>query len=424
MLNYLEVFKTIPDDIRAKITNPEKVAEIKKMDQKYQLDIGDLVIRIVIKDIKWDNLMNYLVKDITVPTANAEALIKELKEKIFYDLLEYVGIKEIDGPPAMDAKKEMIREVSFNSPQIKPAPTIVNNDQSAETEAKIEKVIKKTNIKFSSQIMETRFRQILRTYLKGVRNRINTKATIIKPFDLGGLGLDEKSAKNIFSMLNEENKPGQTKIKPPARIKVPEDRKDFAKRDLGYDLATALKDKPILKKTEESALTKSPEKIAPPSPGIIKMTENKIPEQVKSNQPIIKPVPKRNPITKIERTGSGKIKMDDIRAVPKVLSPVDELRYMTMVNFRNLNPDPNRRIEIILEKIELFREEEYAKKIAGINAWKLSPVNQAYVNILKSSISNGQSINTVLAEQLKQNPSFMTQDEFNAILKLNKQLSY
>jgi len=460
MQEFIEKYQALPAKIRANISSPQKVAEAKKLDAKYQLDLGDLILRIIVKELTLDQLVNYLVQDLQMVKTKAEALKVELEEKIFFDLQDFLleeNSEKIDHPKIVKTEstpgpvpmtqekiipqktpqpnlknisKEVPREVVFNSmPMVEKENTSESLD---EAEAKIEKLIKKANINFSSQLMGSRFRQILRTYLKGIRNRFDTKATILKPFDLGGLGLDDKSAENILSILNQENQPDQTKIKAPARIKVPEDRKSL-QRDVEYNLAEAMKDKPVLEKKDPNQMTQVavvPEKLeAPDSPGLPKDPKlNSLDEPESNSLPIIKPAPrpapKRNPITKIERTGTGKIKMDDIRSIPKVLSPVDELRYMNLRTFRNLSPDPERRIEIILEKLELFRKSEYSKKVAGINAWRLSPVNQIYVSILKSSISNGQPIEKAITEQLKQNPDFLTLEEFNEIVKLNRQLEY
>ena len=459
MIKYLEKYKNISPEIRAKITTPKALGEVKALEKKYQIDMGILIIRLMVKDLQWVRLVDYLINDLSFSKIKAEALKQELKTKIFSEVLDYLEQKSTENFKTNTKEKKVektVKEKKYPQEVVLKSKPLINKITTEEKEAglitvndvdsQIDKVVKKTNLKFSSQFMETRFRQILITYLKGIRNKIDTKATIIKPFDVGGLGLDTKSAERILNILDNANRPNQTKIKPPARIKLPEDRKEFATRDSEYNLKTAVKDKPILRQGQQNQLTEFKKRLAPadlvvaskhkkigekkePKDSVVqnqaKLAKNKLGFK---KQPIIKPAPrpnlKRKVIRKVEHTSSGKIKMDDIKVVPKVLSPVDELHYMNMRNFRNLNPNPERRIEIILEKLELFRKDEYAKKVAGIKAWKLSPVNRAYVNILKSSISNGQPINTVINNELKRNPNFMTQDEFNAIMSLNKQIDY
>jgi hypothetical protein len=461
----LDKYQAIPPLIRNKVTSPQKIEEVKALVTKYGIDVVDLVTRILVKDLQLNRLVDYLVNDLSMSKTQAEALQVDLSTKIFVDLQDYLGMVIDKTATAVDTNSQsatmqsnqpsqstilksakpipaLHQEVMLNampkSEQPKPLEQTENQhavpEHIEEIEARIEKLIKKANINFSSQIMATRFHQILRIYLKGVRNRLDTKASILKPFDIGGLGLDEKSAENILSILNDEQKFGQTKIKPLARIKVPEDRKELISRSTEYNLADSVKDKPILTKTEStinSGIRNDPASIITSHELMERPIELTAGKSAKPADMIIKHVPqpqvnlpRRQPISKIVRTGNGKIRMDDVRSMPKVLSPVDELRYMNLRSWRNLNPDPHRRTEIILEKLELFRKEDYTKRVAGVSAWRLSPVNQVYVSILKSSIANGQEVGKVMAAQLKQNPEFMTQEEFNEIVKLNRQLEY
>ena len=74
------------------------------------------------------------------------------------------------------------------------------------------------------------------------------------------------------------------------------------------------------------------------------------------------------------KTG-GKIKMEDVKFEPKTMGPIDELRHMNLINFRRFDKDPFKAVEKIKEKISLF-ENEYRKKLEGIKAWRLSPLNK------------------------------------------------
>ena len=120
----------------------------------------------------------------------------------------------------------------------------------------------------------------------------------------------------------------------------------------------------------------------------------------------------------------GKIKMEDVKYVPKLLGPIDELREMDLVNFRRLSQNPEEATEKLKEKLGFLEEESYKQRVSGIKAWRHSPVNRLYLKIGQESIVNSRSIEEVINSRQNQGQDYLTSQEFEAIMNLNKSLRF
>lgn len=135
---------------------------------------------------------------------------------------------------------------------------------------------------------------------------------------------------------------------------------------------------------------------------------------------------KEKPISRINiPTGlSGKKIMKDVSVVPRVMNPIDELRFMDLITFRRLGQNAGQIIEKINNKIKLLEEDRYSKRVEGIKAWRSSPVNRLYLSIGEESISKNKAINAIIEDRIKNKKDYLTEDEFNSIMDLNKDLRF
>ncbi len=120
----------------------------------------------------------------------------------------------------------------------------------------------------------------------------------------------------------------------------------------------------------------------------------------------------------------NKKRMEDIKPSPRTMSPIDELAYMDLVNFRRLDPSPAARITKIEAKIALLEKEGIDKKIEGIRVWRLNPVNKTYLSMGQESIAGGKSIDDIIKERKEQGLNYLSQEEFEAVMDLNNNLRF
>ncbi len=116
--------------------------------------------------------------------------------------------------------------------------------------------------------------------------------------------------------------------------------------------------------------------------------------------------------------------MTDIRAPSMLVGPVEELRRMTLADFRKLSTDPVEAIKKIVDKLKLLESESFAKRFAGIASLKESEVFTLYYTITRTALMKGLPIAKVIADRTADTLPVLTASEFNAILALNQMLRF
>lgn len=139
-----------------------------------------------------------------------------------------------------------------------------------------------------------------------------------------------------------------------------------------------------------------------------------------------KPTTKKSFLPKLRRSRLQKKPIiDDVKLQPAmVMSPIDELRAMDVIEFRRLSPDPLQASARLKDKIELLGEESVTKQAEGIQAFKESPLNMQYLDIGNESIASGESMETIIHRMSSQGTASLTETEFNAVADLNRQLRF
>lgn len=137
---------------------------------------------------------------------------------------------------------------------------------------------------------------------------------------------------------------------------------------------------------------------------------------------ILKPAtaPARRPVP----LKDNRPRLDDIKYIPKLVGPVEELREMTMVDFRRLDNNPEVATAKIAEKIRLLEKDSLSQKIAGIKAWHDSEISKLYLEISRESISKGIPAGQIISLRLSAGRPALTEAEYKAVMNLNRVLRY
>ncbi|MEA3464033.1 MAG: hypothetical protein U9R14_03090 [Patescibacteria group bacterium] len=580
MLSYLQKFNKLPKQLRNKVSAPEVMAAIEELEKRYKVDLAAIVMRIMIKDLMISDLAKYFASEFRMKDVQADQLAAELKEKIFVGVTDYLEIKGAHGSAsAVSAQKKenlisrakKTSRVPMESSTEKRANFFFSMEDEQEigelskkidgyinTESfnnqireRLDKIIKQTQINFGSEQLVNRFKQILRTYFRGIRDRIEAKQTLVKPFEAGGLNFDRESAEKVLLIadgnFNDLGKADEIKssVSGISRIKIPEsdkrklgdledsrlaspvsDRLTLSRltqvaakraqdkpnqdwglsgiRDIDYDLAKEFKK---IKDSGKPNKLDTKHKLAPPPPSFRHNSERakasiakamSRPQKIspffsydqshkapstKSQQTSHLPTIKKNveiksiqsisadrkappalnklsardrkdfsnkvshnyglasrhsqtkqanasptvrPAVRERRGGEigDKVKMEDVKYVPKIVSPIDELKYMSLINFRRLEQDLNKIIIKIKQKIDLLEEENYAQRLAGIKAWRVSPVNRLYLEMGQTSINSSKPIDAVIEERKIKGQEYLNSQEFKAVMDLNRDLRF
>ena len=207
MFDYLQQFNKLTKELRERVSSPAFLEILSSLENKYNLSLAMLVMQVMIKQIAVKDLPSYFIAEIGLPADKAENLSKELQERIFFSVATYLGIKIL--PPLSPEEKDL------------------------------QLLMKNAGIVLPSQELMVRCRQILLTYRKGVRTKIDTRAALERQPAQGGLGLEPTAADRLLSALDRPTALTETPSQPQAGSALTEliNKNTVA---AAYDLKSAL----------------------------------------------------------------------------------------------------------------------------------------------------------------------------------------
>ena len=342
-----------------------------------------------------------------------------------------------------------------------PAPTATPSDISPQADAEIAKIIEESHIHFNDEDTERRFKTIVLSRLRGVRNAVQTQEAFIRAMADGGMGFDEATAQRMLAIVNKHHlirddglhqqsaeksfadlqaeanallksnaaiARDVAKVAGPSisAIPAPAAAPTVVKPSNYFDASPARPLTPVSRKLVPAAASPKPVPEAvtqpasperergeplPPKPAVVaKKTPPAAPVE-----PVAMPRPMTSP-------DPYKPKVQDVKFEPKLTGPVEEIRSMTLTDFRRLASTPQDAIEKVLEKIQLLEEESFGQKVAAIRAWKENEVNRLYLVLGNQSMEQQQSLTDIIAQREAAGQPTLTSTELEAVFELNKKL--
>lgn len=143
-------------------------------------------------------------------------------------------------------------------------------------------------------------------------------------------------------------------------------------------------------------------------------------EQVINRPPV---VASARPANHLKETTTKPV-MHDVKPAPRLMGPIEELQFLDLVNFRRLGKNPEEISAKIFSKIKLLEADGYDKMIAGVRAWRRSPVNLLYLKMMKEAIGRGQTIKDFAASVQKDKDSYLSLEEIEGIITMNSKLIF
>ncbi|QQS60147.1 hypothetical protein IPN41_03420 [Candidatus Falkowbacteria bacterium] len=438
MLTYLTKFSKLPKNIQSKINDPSVMALIDDLSKQYKVNLASTVMKIMVGEIKFDALIAYLINELGLSAEAAKNLDLRLRRGVFADVIDYIL--------GEDSGAKLVFSEADEAEVRKSKQDLTASEFDDAIDGFVEEIVKQSRLNFSEKLTAGKFRQVVKTYLRGSRDKLATMEALTKASELGGVALSKDAAERTLIIANNFIKTESKKVEsPPQKIKLPEDIIATVATE-AYDLTTSLRDQGKLKNiparpvAAKSQLLDVDHELMPPPPAVMPIQPIPVPavpltdsRQVVKEAIQAKKVDKfklrkiTTPVTPVNNVVAGeggKVRMDDVRYTAKALSPVEELRSFTLLNFRRLDPDALKAVEKIKSKIELLGNENYAKKIEAVVAWNESPLNRLYVAVCRRSLNENLPLGAVLDRELKKDKDFLKPEELSAIISLNKSLKF
>ena len=447
MFDYLQQFNNLPKDLRDKVSSPLAMKSLAELEKKYQVDLAMAVMKVMTKSLAVKNLPAYFISDLNLSQSDAENLAKELTAKIFSAAGAYLGLE---------------KEAKF-----------------LDLDTDINLIISEAGLVLPSSDLINRFKNILSTYLKGIRSKMAARDALTKPSEIGGLNLTPLEVDRVFKVCEQKTfKSLEVNLASVSKITAPQSRldkiiasADGASMGAEYNLKQAIAsgqikkpetlpvrpvqldtkhELPIPEKELDLPLTeKTPPIVSPvvpviPSivrPAAAQPVAQRIMQPFKpiapqavplapATQKPIEPTPVVTPLKTVAASrpvfapSISKQAMHDIRPVPKVMGPLEELQFLDLVNFRRLGKTPAEITAKIFSKIKLLEADGYDKMVAGVRAWRQSPVNRLYIKMVQEAIGKGMTIKEYALAVQKENKNYLSLEEIEGILIMNSKLVF
>ena len=486
MFEYLEKFNKLPAQIKQAVSGPEALKIIEDLEQEYGVELAAAVMRVMAGEVAIVDLPKFFIFEFNLDGVKARVLSERLKEKIFSRAADYLGLSVEKGlpieapapprksPPAPEARGSAFFFSPEDEEEVRTLAQKINLDlgddqRNSQIEAEAKEVLAKTGINFASAVLAERCLHILRTYVNDIRDKIETKESLTKPPYTGGVGLESDSADKAIAAIESLHAKFNQKIgKAPSRIKVPEDNAGQSlsapavpSRDIPYDFQ-ALKDKdktpaaaslpetsPTTVETKETEVDLNPSEaklkkpIALPSIQSLKIPPSAVaapvesggvaggdrtshPSHLELNIPPAAPETISRPSQVIRRAPapSGKKSMEDIKYVPKIVGPLEELKIFDALTFRRLSREPDKAADKLTDKLANLETESFGKRREGVRAWRNSPLFRLYLAIGLEALNQNRSVGEIMQTRAKAGLDYLTDREFSALAKFNQAIRF
>ncbi len=287
-------------------------------------------------------------------------------------------------------------------------------------ESMVEDAVNGTDANVTDVSMRRRFSLLISLFFRDLRDGLETKSKFTMPVQSGGMGFDDATADRVLEELVRRNK----SYKEALTGKAADDKSQYvAKRT-----ETVLNLQENIDRAEQERGDKAFE-------GLMQRVGTRAEEQPAPRPaeprsiPVIgldkKPTPSAAPQV-VGTAGIGSVNrptVSDVAYAPKLTGPVEELRQLTLKDFRRLSRDPKEATLKIKDKIDLLEEQSFEVKTAGVSAWHDCEVNRLYLEILRQSL-DGKPIMDVIADLDQKALPALTKDEFDVIMQLNQKLRF
>ena len=265
----------------------------------------------------------------------------------------------------------------------------------------VDEVINVIGLRFKNEENRDKFYSILIKYLKNIRNKYQSYEVLID--NKIGLSVSKIAAEKILNLTEKIKKQKENNLLEYKKTKlIQKEKRESVNNILDFKTSDISKNKD--KKIDVDGL-KTEEDIFHFYDGNIEdlyiKRENERSQEINMDMDI-----------------GGDIHRDFLSN--KLVGPVEELAYFTILDFRNLGISVDERIDKLRQKINVLEEYGLNKKILGIKAWLNSEVSEVYKAILNESIDSG-SIDNAIINRKQKGLQYISKEEIDKIAELNRE---
>src|SRR3989339_606468 len=248
MINYLQQFKELPAGVKRNISSPDVMKEVEILEKEYGISLATLIMRVMVKNIKFGG-REALDEKLNIIEINEEEALTPNKNEAESAVQ---GSDFFFSPEDEEEVKNLAQALQH---------TDKREDHKSNLKNQVLNIMNQMNISFSSDDVKARCEKAINTYLRGVRNKIDTRQTLARAVHLGGVGLQEEEIDKIFSISDKvkfSETHDYTLLKHDKKDEYEKEKlKNIGARDAAYDfskLAEKSKDQKVKLKVDGQEL--------------------------------------------------------------------------------------------------------------------------------------------------------------------------
>ena len=424
--------------------------------------VGNLKMACMFMDpVAVEELKKSIVKILHQNNKKSKELVHYLKESVYEEIMDQESILMVKKPHTEFPKTDHfdsidLMEISALGGLAAKHISHRFKDVLQDVEASLPQEFKENFSKNTS--FKKRFESTIVTYLKDIRDELETRQRMVARVTEGGLGLAHSLVDSIFSIISRSKKgvradkekgiadaqPHEVtqgkevifekvkdmtiaeKLVPkealvtaaPASVDHKKLRSLYAKEEL-LDRRT----QPQMVKKEASVKPHVPQPLAKLSPIKPQVEEFVSPQTSALPTSPLLPQLRKAPLRTEGMTDVAKPIFMDAKErglKDRLVSPTEEFAHITHEDIQK-EESADEFVKKIVKKIEMLSEKNYNNRVLSISAWRMSPLYQEYLSVGERSLIAKMSVEDYLTNAAD---ALLTPDEFNAIASLNQQLRF
>ncbi len=277
-------------------------------------------------------------------------------------------------------------------------------------EAAVEETVQKLSVTGLDDYLLKRLRNIVSTRLRDVRNALQVKEVLVRDSKIGGLDRHPEEADAMVSVIEAAYQAHRAELMAAEQQRIEGmKRAQDQKRDIRR------------KQESEAHADWYRQKVQETNPWAAALNAQSVnaspttqPTQPSTSWPTAMPAVPTDP--------NARPVIDSIRPPNRLMSLGSELAGTTLAEFRRMARTPEEATERVWQKFETLKQESYERWQEGTQAWRQSPLQQQYLQLVAQSFTSGRPVAEIARELHEQDPNQPTAEEIGAILLINNRL--
>lgn len=291
-----------------------------------------------------------------------------------------------------------------------------SDDYDGLLEQAVNETVQKLAVTGLDEYLTKRLQNIVSTRLRDVRNQIQVKEILVRDSKIGGLDRHPEEADAMVAVIEEAYQTHRAELTTAEQLRIERLKQ-----------AQETKREERRKQESEAHAEWYRQKIQEANPWAAALDAQKAAAAAGSTVPVGQvtwPAPV-SAAGQAPTTGpSAPTAVDAIRPPTRLTSLGNELGGITLAEFRRIARTPEEAMEALWQKLETLKQESYDHWQEGAQAWRQSPLQQQYLQMVAQSFTSGRPVAEIAREIHEKDPKNQpTAEEIGAILLLNNRLN-